>query len=325
MKTQRARAVVAAALCLAAIVFIAGRPASPAVSLASSSPPSIAPLTDCEHFVADLTIPDGTTVSPGATLNKGWRLHNCGTSDWSGLTAVRIGGGFGPSSFGVPATAPGSNADIYVNFTAPAAPGHYRSTYQMQGPRGALVDSFWIDIYVVARVTDCERFVADLTIPDGARVSRGASLNKGWRLHNCGTSTWAGFNAVRVSGSFGPVSFPVPYTPPGANGDLWAVFPAPTTPGRSTATYKLVGPRGALAGTFWVTVVVNAAPPPLPGGPPPKPSVYVALGDSYSSGEGNPPFLDTSSVTARPPRMVQWWRPRMGAYLPPSSSRAVAL
>src|SRR3990170_5644777 len=63
-----------------------------------------------------------------------------------------------------------------------------------------------------AEAADCATFVADLNYPDGSQVSPGQTINKGWRLRNCGDTTWSGFTAVRVSGSFGPTSFPVPTT-----------------------------------------------------------------------------------------------------------------
>jgi hypothetical protein len=33
-------------------------------------------LCDSAHFVSDLSYPDGTSVAPGSTFIKGWRLTN---------------------------------------------------------------------------------------------------------------------------------------------------------------------------------------------------------------------------------------------------------
>ncbi|MBL8100545.1 MAG: hypothetical protein JNK81_15280, partial [Anaerolineales bacterium] len=44
-----------------------------------------APQTYCDwaFFVKDVTIPDGTTLLPGETFTKVWRLKNRGTCTWS--------------------------------------------------------------------------------------------------------------------------------------------------------------------------------------------------------------------------------------------------
>jgi hypothetical protein len=117
----------------------------------SESPGSVgAPPTDCEALVADLTVPDGTAVSPGQTFNKAWRLRNCGTTNWSSLTAVRVAGVYGPASFPVPTIAPGSTADVTITVTAPTQPGLSRATYRLQAPDGHYAsNSFWVEVNVV--------------------------------------------------------------------------------------------------------------------------------------------------------------------------------
>src|SRR5512143_426233 len=41
--------------------------------------------TSCDwaQFVADVTIPDGTQIQPGATFTKTWRLKNIGYCTWT--------------------------------------------------------------------------------------------------------------------------------------------------------------------------------------------------------------------------------------------------
>ena len=107
--------------------------------------------TDCEAFVVDITVPDGTAVSPGQTFNKTWRLRNCGTTNWSGLTAVRIAGIYGPASFSMPTIAPGATADVTIPVTAPTQPGLSRATYRLQAADGHYANnSFWLEVNVVA-------------------------------------------------------------------------------------------------------------------------------------------------------------------------------
>jgi hypothetical protein len=102
--------------------------------------------------------------------------------------------------------------------------------------------------------------LADINYPDGSQFPPG--FNKGWRLSNCGDTTWdSSYRAIRISGSYGPVSFAVPAVAPGQTGELWATFTAPTTPNTYRATYKLEGPSGQFGDPFWVEIVVIAPPP----------------------------------------------------------------
>jgi hypothetical protein len=106
---------------------------------------------DCEAFVGDLTLPDGSTVTANETFSKTWRLRNCGNTNWSDLTAVRVGGSFGPEAFAIPATAPGATIDLTIKATAPSTAGRQRATYRLLAPDGHYADnSFWIEINVVA-------------------------------------------------------------------------------------------------------------------------------------------------------------------------------
>jgi hypothetical protein len=214
--------------------------------------------------VADLNYPDGTVVARGQTINKGWRLANCGDTTWSaggGYRAVRTGGSYGPSSFSVPTVAPARDGDLYVSITVPTTAGTHRATYRLEGPRGPFGEPFWVEVVVRATPTnDCARFVADLNYPDGTVVARGQTIRKGWRLANCGDTTWSaggGYRAVRTGGSYGPSSFSVPTVAPGKNGDLYVNITVPTTAGTHRATYRLEGPRGRFGEAFWVQVVVR--------------------------------------------------------------------
>src|SRR5574341_1524989 len=122
------------------------------------SPTGQASAADCAAFVADLNYPDGSQVDPGQTITKGWRLRNCGTTNWSGYRAVRVGGSYGPSSFAVPGVAPGTTGDLYTSITVPSTSGTHRATYQMQGPSGQFGDVFWVEVNVeIGRASCSER------------------------------------------------------------------------------------------------------------------------------------------------------------------------
>ncbi len=101
-----------------------------------SSPPSA---NDNAAFVADVTLPDGTVVSPNQSLTKTWRLRNTSSSPWgSGYQLVFVSGNQmgGPNAVNVPATAPGNTADINVNLVAPNTPGTYTGNWRLRNAQG---------------------------------------------------------------------------------------------------------------------------------------------------------------------------------------------
>jgi len=107
--------------------------------IGAAGPSPSPPCTDANVFVSDVTIPDGTVVLPGVSVDKVWRLRNTGTCDWgAGYRWVYVGGEqlAAPDSVPVPTTAPGQEVDLRVVFTAPSTPGTYISRWQMQDPAG---------------------------------------------------------------------------------------------------------------------------------------------------------------------------------------------
>jgi hypothetical protein len=188
---------------------------------------------------------------------------------------------------------------------------------------------------VLAQTGDCMQFIADLTIPDGLRVELGQELEKVWRVANCGQSTWDGYRAVRVRGDFGPASFEVPRTPPGAELDLRVRLQAPTELGEHQATYRLEGPGGQFGEMFVLVSIADCAPPPAPAQEPGAPLDPTALalsgsdlgpgwcfvsrertGDSVLGGTGEVTVYNNSTEYATP-RRVQLW-----LYAAPSVERA---
>jgi len=116
------------------------------------TPVSSNPCQDSLTFIKDETIPDGSKIEPGASLDKRWVVQNSGTCNWGeGYTIQLIGG----SDMGVE-----SSLDIYparsnttttirIQFFAPKDPGNYRSAWQAFNPDGiAFGDPFYIDIVV---------------------------------------------------------------------------------------------------------------------------------------------------------------------------------
>jgi hypothetical protein len=101
--------------------------------IATSSPTATPPCTDGLAFVEDVTIPDGTAVSPGATIDKQWLVQNNGTCNWDSRYRLRFAGGLEMGAAGEQALYParaGSQATIRIVFTAPSEPGTYTTAWQ---------------------------------------------------------------------------------------------------------------------------------------------------------------------------------------------------
>ncbi len=114
---------------------------------------------DRVQFVADVTVPDGTTFVPGSTFTKTWRLKNVGSCAWTTSYQLVF---FSGEQMGAPASAlfprgvdVGQTIDISVNMTAPLAAGAYRGYWMFKNASGALFGigsqankPWWVDIRV---------------------------------------------------------------------------------------------------------------------------------------------------------------------------------
>jgi murein DD-endopeptidase MepM/ murein hydrolase activator NlpD len=100
--------------------------------------PQPPPSSDSATFISDITLPDGSVVSPGQALVKTWRMQNTGSTTWgSGYQLVFISGEqMGGSTMNVPTTPPGSTVDLSVNITAPTLPGEYWGNWRLRNPNG---------------------------------------------------------------------------------------------------------------------------------------------------------------------------------------------
>lgn len=280
------------------IVNVGATPAA-APTLAPGAPtstPGAAACTNRAAFVADVTIPDGAVVTPGQQFVKTWRVQNTGTCTWGQGYTLAFQRGTAmttTTTVPVPATAPGANADLTVQMTAPAELGNHAGFWDLLTPNGIRIMTMWVIIRVGAApaaaptlapgaqtpvpgaaCTNVSNFVADVTIPDGAVVAPGQAFNKTWRVRNSGTCTWgAGYTLVFVSGEAmtATTSVSVPETAPGGTADLTVQMTAPTAPGNYTGFWELRAPNGARMLTMWVIVRVTsgpaAAPPLVPGAP----------------------------------------------------------
>ncbi len=137
---------------------------TPPTSTPTKTPPpatTTVPPSSCDkvQFVADVTVPDGTTYAPGQTFTKTWRLKNVGSCAWTTSYQLAF---FGGEQMGAPASAAfprnvevGQTIDISVNMTAPSAAGSYRGNWMFKNASGALFGigsqankPWWVDIKV---------------------------------------------------------------------------------------------------------------------------------------------------------------------------------
>jgi hypothetical protein len=91
-------------------------------------------ICDDAKWVEDVTVPDGTQMSPGQDFVKTWKIRNTGSCTWgTGYVPIfayaeKMGGIAEPLTGAV---APGEEVEISVRFKAPTNTGEFASTWRM--------------------------------------------------------------------------------------------------------------------------------------------------------------------------------------------------
>src|SRR5215207_3330403 len=113
---------------------------TPTPNLTPGTPTVLPSACDRAEFIADVTVPPGTIMSPGTTFTKTWRLKNLGPCTWSTSYSLvffygeRMGA---VSSVAFPVNVSvGQTVDISINMTAPNAPGSYRGYWMFRNASG---------------------------------------------------------------------------------------------------------------------------------------------------------------------------------------------
>lgn len=147
----------------AAPLFRAQPIVSPTVTPSPTHPPATpspglpAAASFCQNdarFMADLTVPDGTIVSPGGELDKRWSVLNAGTCDWTAeYRLVRVGTGAikGLAELALYPARAGSTAEWQVILQAPEQPGEYLARWRARAPDGSL---FGEEVFVLIFVEE---------------------------------------------------------------------------------------------------------------------------------------------------------------------------
>ena len=100
-------------------------------------------------FVADVTIPDNTNMTPGQKFTKTWRVRNNGSCTWeAGLKFNFTGGeGMGGTSVTLQSVVKiGEETELSVQLTAPSTNGTYRGNWRMTNLTGSY---FGDEVYVL--------------------------------------------------------------------------------------------------------------------------------------------------------------------------------
>lgn len=130
-------------------------PAFEVLDITATSPPLPSPSPECTSsllFLEDLSIPDGTSVSPGDQLDKRWLVQNNGTCNWERGFGLQLIAGPAMGASREKALFParsGTQAEIQILFTAPQEQGTHRSAWQAHDPQGRLFgDPIFIEVIV---------------------------------------------------------------------------------------------------------------------------------------------------------------------------------
>jgi len=175
----------------------------------ATNTPAATATSNCNvaQFMADVTIPDGTVVTPSQTFTKKWRIKNVGTCSWTGFSLVFDSGDSmgGSASQAISTLGPGQEIDLEIKLTAPAATGNYRGYWRINTNGNVLVPivsgyqgkSFYVDIKVQNPTNTAPPPTATHTSPPPFAVTSVTFTNSG----GCGAFTATANITVNGAGS----------------------------------------------------------------------------------------------------------------------------
>ncbi|HET6595484.1 MAG TPA: NBR1-Ig-like domain-containing protein [Anaerolineales bacterium] len=189
------------------VVTVTGTP--PTATPTKTSGPATVPPSSCDkaQFIADVTVPDGTLMSPGQRFTKTWRLRNVGTCAWTKSYQIVFYSG---EQMGAPASLTfaqdvpvGGTADFTIEMTAPSAAGSYRGNWMFKNASGQLFGigaqanrPWWVDI----RVSGPTVTPGGATVtPGGATVTPGANMAYDFATNACAATWYTGAGQIPAS------------------------------------------------------------------------------------------------------------------------------
>jgi cytoskeletal protein RodZ len=122
------------------------------IPLESSPTPVTCDDASFDPASVDVTVPDGTEMTPGQDFVKTWKIKNTGTCTWgSGYSVIYA---FGEKMAGVAeplttAVAPNEEVEVSVRLKAPQEVGQYSSTWRMANANNSpFGETFYVLIVV---------------------------------------------------------------------------------------------------------------------------------------------------------------------------------
>ncbi|KAG1331413.1 protein NBR1 [Cocos nucifera] len=127
------------------------------------------------RFIQDVTVLDGTLMSPSTPFTKIWRMRNNGTTRWPyGTQLVWVGGDQFANRRSVQLEIPvngcpvDTEIDIAVDFTAPSRPGRYVSYWRLASPSG---QKFGQRVWVLIQVDTSRPNSCNINFPTGLNLN----------------------------------------------------------------------------------------------------------------------------------------------------------
>jgi hypothetical protein len=232
-------------------------PTAPATTRQAST--ATAQPCDEASFIQDVTIADGTKLSPSQAFTKTWRLRNIGTCTWTPEYAVVFISG---EAMGAPAVVkltgevpPNDLVDISIEMKAPASTGKYTGYWKMRSPSGGQFgvsgnnSPFYVQIDVVIPTPGGTRPVVTATPTRRPAGSTTPTPGEGLVLYSFADqlceAEWRSQSGVLEC--------------PGIQGDAWGFALRPTAPrledgstagDRALLTVPDTSANGAITGKF---------------------------------------------------------------------------
>jgi hypothetical protein len=137
------------------IIIVETPEADPLETQSQSEETQFTPTPECEPdltFLSDLSLPDGTVVLPGQSLDKRWQVENSGSCNWDIRYRLKLIAGPNLGAATDQALYPARSntpAVIRIIFTAPDESGVQRSAWQAHDPHGEpFGDPIFIEVAV---------------------------------------------------------------------------------------------------------------------------------------------------------------------------------
>jgi len=105
-------------------------------------------------YVSDVTIPDGTVLSPGESFTKTWKFQNTGSCDWDADFVLTFETGTdmdGEDTTIDESVAAGGTASLSVTLVAPTTEGSYTGYWRLTTDSG---DAFGQSVFVLIVVSE---------------------------------------------------------------------------------------------------------------------------------------------------------------------------